>query len=91
MHGGATHIAFDAYDRLSLCDFMDFEAQSHTPSDRCVRFAVAVTDACATLATGRPATALPGPDFHRLERASFLAHEQEVTIPWGIGQLRLVR
>jgi hypothetical protein len=46
---GAADVAFTAYDRLGLREFMDFEAQSHTPSDRCVRFAVAVTDACATL------------------------------------------
>jgi hypothetical protein len=32
---------------------------------------VVVTFHAATLATGRPATVLPGPDFHRLERASF--------------------
>jgi hypothetical protein len=50
---------------------MDFEAQSHTPSDRCVRFAPAVAGDYATLATGRPATALPAPVFHRQERASF--------------------
>ena len=60
-----------SYDRLGLHDVIDFEAQSHTPADRCVRFAVAVADNYATLATGRPATALPVPVFHRLERASF--------------------
>ena len=49
----------------------DFEAQSRTPADRCVSFAIAVTDNYAILATGRPATALPVPVFHRLERASF--------------------
>src|SRR4051794_11646903 len=59
------------YGRLGLRDVIDFEAQSHTPADRCVRFAVAVTDACATLATKRSATALPAPVFHRLERPSF--------------------
>ena len=65
------HVAFDNYHWLGLRDFIDFEAQSHTPADRCVRFAIAVTDNYATLATGRPATALPVPVFHRLERASF--------------------
>ena len=30
----------------------------------------AVTDDHATLATRRPASALPGPDFHRLDRTS---------------------
>jgi hypothetical protein len=48
-----------------------FRSSIHTPQDRCVRFAIAVTDDRATLATGRPATVLPGPDFHRLERANF--------------------
>ena len=46
-------------------------AQSHTPQDCCVRFAGVVTFPNATLATGRCATILPGPDLHRLERASF--------------------
>ncbi len=48
-----------------------FRSSIHTPQDCCVRFATAVTVGPATLATGRPATALPGPDFHRLECASF--------------------
>jgi hypothetical protein len=65
------HVAFDAYDRLGLRDFIDFEAQSHTPTDRCIRFAIAVADNYATLATGQPATVLPVPVFHRLECASF--------------------
>ena len=47
-----------------------FHGSIHTPLDRCVRFARIVADTRATLAPGRPATALPGPDFHRLERAS---------------------
>jgi hypothetical protein len=50
---------------------LSLAAKSHTPANRCVRFAAAVTDDHATLATGRPATALPGPVSHRLERASF--------------------
>ena len=49
----------------------NFVAHSHTPHDRYVRFVPAVTDDHATLATRRPATALPGPDFHRLDRTSF--------------------
>jgi hypothetical protein len=64
-HNGAAHVAFDAYERLGLRDFMDFEAHSPTPPDRCIRFAVAITDDYATLAIGRPATALPAPVFHR--------------------------
>jgi hypothetical protein len=62
--------AYD-YESLGLRDFMDFVAQSHTPSDHCVRFAPVVTDDYATLVTGRPATALPEPVFHREERVSF--------------------
>ena len=42
-----------------------FVAQSHTPSDHCVRFAPAVAGGCATLATRQRATTLPGPVFHR--------------------------
>jgi hypothetical protein len=41
------------------------------PSDHCVRFASAVADDCATLASRRCATALPGPVFHRQDRVSF--------------------
>jgi hypothetical protein len=66
-----THVAFGTYDCLGLCDFMAFEAQSHTPADRCVRVAAVVTDDRATLATGRRATTLPVPVLRRLERASF--------------------
>src|SRR5271165_2986797 len=42
-----------------------------TPSDHCVRFASAVADDCAILASRRCATALPGPVFHRQDRVSF--------------------
>src|SRR3954447_10143937 len=48
-----------------------FRGSTHTPPDRCVRFAAVVAADHATLATGRRATVLPGPDFHRLEHASF--------------------
>lgn len=68
---GAVHIAFDGYERLGLCDFKPFVAQSRTPSDHCVRFAPAVTGDCATLVTRQRATTLPGPVFHRQEHASF--------------------
>ena len=57
--------------RLGLCNIKSFAAQYPTPHDCCVRFATVVTDDHATLATGRLATALPSPDFHRLEHASF--------------------
>jgi hypothetical protein len=68
---GAQRVAFDVINRLGLCDIISFAAQYPTPHDRCVRFMTAVTDDHATLATGRRATTLPWPDFHRLERASF--------------------
>src|SRR6516225_1943967 len=41
------------------------------PPDHCVRFASAVADDYATLASRRRATALPGPACHRQDRASF--------------------
>src|SRR5436305_13022708 len=53
---GAAHVAFAAYDRLSLRGFKHFVAQSHTSPDRCVRFAPAVADDYATLTTGPRAT-----------------------------------
>ena len=56
-------------------------AQSYTPQDCCVRFAGVVTFPDATLATGRCATILPGPDLHRLERASF-AWRTENRLTW---------
>src|SRR5271156_6360786 len=42
-------------DRVTAfpCDFKDFVAQSHTPNDHCVRFAVVVTFHAATLVTKR--------------------------------------
>src|SRR5437588_9856553 len=40
-------------DSLGPCDFKDFVAQSHTPDDHCVRFAVVVTFPDATLVTRR--------------------------------------
>src|ERR1700730_7643693 len=53
-----------------MCSFV---AQSHTPSNRCVRFATTVASGHATLATKR--LHLTWPDFHRLDRTSFvLAH-----------------
>jgi|SRR6516164_5587671 hypothetical protein len=41
------------------------------PSDHCVRFAPAVADDCATLASRRCDTTLPGPVFHRQDLVSF--------------------
>ena len=61
----------DGSERLGLRNILSFVAQSPTPSDHCVRFAPAVADDHATLASRRRATTLPGPVFHRLERVSF--------------------
>jgi hypothetical protein len=71
LHGGAQHVAFDDLKRLGLCIIKLFAAQYPTPHDRCVRFAAVVAGDHATLARGRLATALPSPDIHRLESASF--------------------
>src|ERR1017187_2254340 len=48
--------------------------QSPTLYNCCVRFAMVVTSHDATLATRRALPPLPGPDIHRLDLASFLAH-----------------
>jgi hypothetical protein len=45
--------AFDGSERLGLRKVTSFVAQSPTPSDHCVRFASAVADDCATLASRR--------------------------------------
>ena len=53
MRSGTAHVAFGSSDSLGPCDFKDFVAQSHTPDDHCVRFAVVVTFPDATLVTKR--------------------------------------
>src|SRR6516164_5485067 len=64
-------VPFERSERLGLRNVTYFVAQSPTPPDHCVRFASAVTDDYATLASRRRATALPGPVFHRQDRVSF--------------------
>src|SRR5258708_3581993 len=44
---------FRSSNSLGPCDFKDFVAQSHTPNDHCVRFAVVITFHDATLVTRR--------------------------------------
>jgi len=56
LHIGLAPVAFDALDRLRPCDAHSFVAQSRTPHDGCVRFAVIVVFHCATLATRPGAT-----------------------------------
>src|SRR5215211_2476540 len=51
--GGAAHVAFERMKTLGPCDIRSFVAQSHTPCNRCVRFAAAVASDHATLATKR--------------------------------------
>ena len=50
---GTAHVAFGSSDSLGPCDFKDFVAQSHTPHDHWVPFAVGVTFHNATLVTRR--------------------------------------
>jgi hypothetical protein len=78
LHSGAQHIAFDVLNRLGLCDIKFFVAQYPTPYDRCVRFATVVTGGPTTLTGGRLAIALPTPDSHRLESASFAWRTEHV-------------
>ena len=83
---------------------MSFVAHSHTPHDCCVRFASAVTDGRATLTARRPATALPGPDFHRLDRrdlvwinvttnptAEWVARQITEAFPWDMAPGYMIR
>src|SRR6266480_6838165 len=56
-HSGAAHVAFERMKTLGPCNVRSFEAQSHTPCNRCVRFAPTVASGYATLATKR--TLLP--------------------------------
>src|SRR5215204_835138 len=50
---GAAHVAFGRMKPLGSCDVRPFVAQSHTPCNRCVRFATTVASSHATLATKR--------------------------------------
>jgi len=70
-HNGAVHVAFATTDRLGLCNFSDFVAQSHSSHNRCVRFSPAVTGRTCNTRYRAARYALPGRDFHPLERASF--------------------
>jgi len=54
-----------------LCNFGDFVAQSHSSHDRCVRFSPAVTSRTCNTRYRAARYALPGRDFHPLDRASF--------------------
>src|ERR1700738_400611 len=92
---GKVSVAFGSSDGLGPCDFKDFVAQSHTPDDHCVRFAVVVAFHDATLVIGR---ALPlsrtglspaGPRQLRLARSSAGSQIEELTHPAPIGHISL--
>jgi len=70
-HTGAVHVAFATTDRLGLCNFSDLVAQSHSSHNRCVRFSPAVTGRTCNTRYRAARYALPGRDFHPLDRASF--------------------
>jgi len=70
-HNGAVHVAFTTTDRLGLCNFSDFVAQSHSSHNRCVRFSPAVAGRTCNTRYRAARYALPGRDFHPLDRASF--------------------
>src|SRR6202030_2765804 len=82
-HSDAAHVAFDGSERLGLRKILPFVAQSHTPSDHCVRFAPAVADDCATLASRTRAATVPAPTLHGQKRASFAGRpEAESSSPF---------
>src|SRR3990172_6721194 len=65
------HVAFDHSDSLRPCD-KSISWLNRTPHAIAVYASwPALPSAHATLATRRPATALPGSVLHRLDRASF--------------------
>src|SRR3954463_9258621 len=71
---------------LGPCDVGSFVAQSHTPCNRCVRFATTVASGHATLATKRTLlltwAGLPPAGSHQLCLAHSLNH------PIGAGEQR---
>src|SRR5216683_5913416 len=80
-HIGHAHVAFDYFHGLRSCD-MPISWLSHKPHAIAVYASwPPLPSAHATLTTGRPATALPGPVFHRLDCASFC---------WRLRRSRLV-
>jgi len=70
-HNGAVQVAFATTDRLGLCNFSDLVAQSHSLHNRCVRFSPDVTGRTCNTRYQAARYALPGRDFHPLDRASF--------------------
>jgi len=86
-HNGAVHVAFATTDRLGLCNFSDFVAQSHSSHNRCVRFSPAVTGRTCNTRYRAARYALPGRDFHPLDRASFSWRTRCYRNPSNAGSL----
>src|ERR1700675_149615 len=80
-HMVLAHVAFDYFHGLRSCD-MPISWLNHKPHAIAVYASwPALPSAHAPLATGRPATALPGPVLHRLDCTSFC---------WRLRKSRLV-
>src|SRR6266852_1464615 len=84
-HIGHAHVAFDYFHGLRSCD-MPISWLDHKPHAIAVYASwPPLPPAHATLTTGRPATALPGPVFHRLDCASFCWRLRESRLVQGIA------
>src|SRR6202050_4594839 len=95
-HVGLAHVAFDYLNGLRSCD-LPISWLHHKPHAIAVYASwPALPSAHATLATGRPATALPGPVLHRLDCTSFcwrllsltLANSEQAHRPRGMRNIR---
>src|ERR1700675_5019380 len=86
-HIGLAHVAFDYLNGLRSCD-LPISWLDHKPHAIAVYASwPALPSAHATLATGRPAAALPGPVLHRLDCTSFRWRLRKV----GLAVFRLRR
>ena len=90
-HNGAVHVAFATTDRLGLCNFSDLVAQSHSSHNRCVRFSPAVTSRACNTRYQAARYALPGRDFHPLDRASFAWRTRCYRTPISDDKLKRAR
>src|ERR1700683_4915454 len=85
-HIGLAHVAFDYFHGPRFCD-MPISWLDHKPHAIAVYASwPALPSAHATLATGRPAAALPGPVLHRLDCTSFRWRLRKV----GLGSQRII-
>jgi len=90
-HNGTAHVAFTTTDRLGLCNFSDFVAQSHSSHNRCVRFSPAVTGRTCNTRYRAARYTLPGRDFHPLDRASFAWRTRCYRTPISDDKLKRAR